>query len=184
MLLIHTCCADCSLKLWQSLQDSQLAIVPEQIAFYYYAPNIHPRSEFLTRLTALKKLIKEEKITGQLIVADYQPQEYFTNLAWQDCELIPNKKIRCPKCWQLRLDKTFQYAKEHGFQQVSTTMLTSSYMDTQLIAQFGQQLAKKYQLEFIIPQSICCQLNTRGFYKQNYCGCCFSLLEKIADKFR
>lgn len=182
MLLVHTCCADCSLKFIESLKNSSQNFTDNQITLYYYAPNTHPRSEFLARLEALKKIISTKKAKYKLVVEDYQPQDYFAHLSWTD-NSIPKKNYRCPNCWQLRLEKTFKFAKENAFKQVSTTMLVSNYMDVQFIAKLGQELAKKYQLEFLVPSQIYCQLKTKGFYKQNYCGCCFSLLEKNQEKF-
>jgi len=39
-------------------------------------------------------------------------------------------------------------------------------------------------LKFYIPPQICSHLKTKGFYKQNYCGCCYSLVERLEEKFR
>ena len=56
-LLIHTCCADCLLKMIDSLKDESAEIVG-----YFYNPNIHPRSEYLTRLKAAQKICEENEI--------------------------------------------------------------------------------------------------------------------------
>ena len=69
-ILIHTCCADCLLKMVDSLKDSK-----EEIVAYFYNPNIHPRSEYLARLNAAKKITEENKI--DLVVADWSPREWF-----------------------------------------------------------------------------------------------------------
>lgn len=145
-LLIHACCADCLLHLFESFD--KLRTIGDGIGVYYYNPNIHPQSEYFE---AVGKNTKKE--------------------------------LRCPKCWQLRLNSAFLYAKENGYMAVTTTMLSSSYLDRELITRMGQKMAEKYKLKFLVPIKSKCDLKTRGFYKQNYCGCIFSLNERFGEKY-
>ncbi len=186
-LLIHACCADCLLKFVDSIKRENKEI--DDIQVYYYNPNIHPRSEYLARLNAIKKISEENKI--KLIVADWSPKEWFEiqnpsvlRTAPLD-EGEPQKyKTRCEECWRLRLGKTFEYAKEKGFEVVSSTLITSHYQDQNKIETIAKELENKYQIKFLIPKKISKDLKTTGFYKQNYCGCCYSLVEAWEEKFR
>lgn len=167
-LLIHTCCADCLLKMVDSLKDGSVEIVG-----YFYNPNIHPRSEYLTRLRAAQQICEENKI--KLIVPDWSPKEWFKE--------IDENKNRCEKCWKLRLRKTFEYAKEKGFEAISSTLVTSHYQNKEKIIEIGKELEKEFGIKFLVPENVSSDLKTTGFYKQNYCGCCYSLVEAWTEKF-
>jgi len=171
-LLIHTCCADCLLHLLETLKTNDA-----DVGVYFYNPNIHPQSEYFARLFALKKVLAN--MPYKLIAPHWKPAEYF--------EAIGNnheKKIRCPKCWHLRLKSAFSYAKENNYDAVMTTMLTSNYLDREAIARMGVALGKQYGIEFLVLKKLECEIKTRGFYKQNYCGCIISLNERFGEKYK
>lgn len=186
MLLIHTCCADCTLKLLASFKADDTGsglIDKQQTSFFYYAPNIHPRSEYFVRLEAFKKIISQNKLLCKLIIPAYKPQDFFANLGKWDAKNLPKAPARCQACWQLRLKRAFIFAKENNYSAVSTTMLVSSYMNVEQIKKIGSMFSRQYNLPFIVPKKICSDLKTRGFFKQNYCGCVFSMLEKVVEKY-
>lgn len=178
-MLIHTCCANCYLHFLENIKDDS-----QDITLLYYNPNIHPRSEWLTRLEALKKVSKAKNF--DLKVINYKPKEYFDQikiLQKANSELIKNPKTRCPFCWTLRLEKTFAYAQKHGHKQVTTTLLMSQHQDHKTITRIGHQLAKKYGVNFLVFEDIKPCEKFCGFYKQNYCGCIYSLSEKFEEKY-
>ena len=72
-LLIHACCADCLLKMVESIKTEKKI---EEIEVYYYNPNIHPRSEYQSRLKAMQLMIGDLK----MIIPDWRPVEYFNGL--------------------------------------------------------------------------------------------------------
>lgn len=175
-ILIHTCCADCLLNLVHSLEEENIIDKNTHITLFFYNPNIHPRSEYLIRLDALKIVIKEKYPDRniKLVIPDYRPKEYF--------ESIVGKTKRCLGCWELRLSKTFEYAKAHNIPNVSSTLLGSHYQDINTIIQIGETLANE-DIHLVSPHTEHEHLNNKGFYKQNYCGCCYSLNEKMWEKF-
>ena len=177
-LLIHACCADCLLKFIDSVRSANKEI--SEIEIYFYNPNIHPRSEYLARLKAIKKISEENKI--KLIVADWSPREWFLIT-----KPFPNPSLdragRCINCWKLRLRKTFEYAKIKDFDKVSSTLLTSHYQDNKKIEKIAKELEDEYKIKFLVPKKVSKDLKTTGFYKQNYCGCCYSLVEAWGEKF-
>lgn len=180
-LLIHTCCADCLLHLIEGLKAAE-----KEVGVYFYNPNIHPQSEYFARLFALKKVLMGKPY--KLIVPHWRPSEYFQAVvidpgSKRQTDPGSNRQIRCPKCWHLRLKSTFEYAKENNYQAVTTTMLTSSYLDKETIGRMGHNLANQYGVKFLVPERLECDLKTRGFYKQNYCGCIFSLNERFEEKY-
>jgi len=178
-LLIHACCADCLLKMVESIKLEKKF---EEIEVYYYNPNIHPRSEYQSRLKAMQLMVGDLK----MIVADWKPSEYFGCLK----PTLPSlekgglkKSERCLRCWRLRLEKTAEFAKKNGFEAFSSTLLTSEYQNSEMIEKIGKEVGKKHNVQFLIPNKICKKLETKGFYKQVFCGCCYSLTEKFEEKF-
>lgn len=172
-LLLHACCTDCILKFIDSIKEEKEKF--KEIVVYFYNPNIQPRSEYLSRLKSLQKIAEEKNI--RVIVPDWSPKEYFKSIKSK------KKGKRCLDCWSLRLEKSFKYAKENGFKMVSSTLISSQYQNREKIEEIGNNLAKKYGIEFWIAKNINCKLKTKGFYKQNYCGCCYSLVERSEEKF-
>lgn len=172
-ILVHGCCADCSLKLIESFKSSEELA---EVEIYYYNPNIHPRSEYQSRLKAVQDIIGGVGI--KIIIPDWKPSDYF--------EAIKTTKrgVRCIDCWNLRIGKTAQYAKEHGYDYFSTTLVSSQYQDAIKVRQIGEAWAKKAGIEFVVPLQICTKLETKGFYKQFFCGCVYSLKERLEEKYR
>lgn len=167
-LLLHACCADCTLKFIHDLSEK-----PD---LYFYNPNIHPRSEYQSRLAAIQKVSKD---TGcKLIIPDWSPKEYFAVT-----KIITNPG-RCPQCWQLRLSKTAEFAVKNNYDAFSSTLVTSHYQDTKTITKLGTTLSQIHHLKFIIPTHVECDLETSGFYKQFFCGCCYSLTERYQEKYQ
>ncbi len=88
---------------------------------------------------------------------------------------------RCVKyCYRVRLEQTARYAKEHGYDTFSTTLLISPYQNHEALKVIGEEMAKKYNLTFLYrdfrPGFKEGQAEARelGLYMQKYCGCLFS----------
>jgi len=170
-LLLHACCADCALKFFEATKDEKL-----EITVFYYNPNIHPRAEYLTRLLTVRKVVGKEV---KIIVPDYRPKDYFEEVG--DNSGRPN---RCVKCWNLRLEKTAIYAKEKDFDFFCSTLVTSEYQDQEMIEKIAESKVKKYGIKFWKTKNNCCDLKTKGFYKQFFCGCVYSLKERYEEKYK
>lgn len=176
-LLIHVCCADCLLKVLDSIGRYNDVPKIDHMTFYFYNPNIHPRTEYLARLKALQETVKKiTDIQYKIIIPDMSPKEYFRKISLGLS--FPAQNVRCPLCWELRLRKSFEYAREHKISLVTTTLLSSKYQDENTIIQIATNLSKEYNITFWIPEKLDKDMHNQGFYKQNYCGCCFSLVEK------
>lgn len=176
-LLIHTCCADCLLNLIYALeQDAQIS-KDTNLTLLFYNPNIHPRTEYMERLKALKQVIEQGKITQnvKLVIPEYRPKEYFESIALE--------QSRCLGCWKIRMKYLLDYAETNNFSYLSSTLLASHYQDSETIKKITNDLKKPKQ-KIVAPQNEYKHIITRGFYKQNFCGCCFSLVERLSDKYK
>lgn len=167
-LLMHTCCAPCSVYCIDSLRNE--AIEP---TIYWYNPNIHPFTEYKSRRDCLKEYTKSIGIEA-IFEEEYGLKDFCKNV-------INDLTNRCKNyCYQVRLEQTAKYAKEHGYDSFTTTLLVSPYQNHEAIKEIGEKLANKYGLNFIYRdfrigfregQSKAREL---GLYMQKYCGCVFS----------
>ncbi len=175
-ILIHTCCADCLIHLIEALETEKQISSKTEITLLYYNPNIHPKTEYMERLNALKLVLKEKYSDRiiKLVIPDYKPKEYF--------ESIQGKIKRCLGCWELRLSKAFEYAQKYKIPYVSSTLLSSHYQDTDIIVEIAQKLENS-DIQVIYPKEKHEHSINKGFYKQNFCGCCYSLNERLWEKY-
>ena len=170
-LLLHTCCAPCSVFCVDTLKKEDI-----DITSYWYNPNIHPYKEYEARLNSLKEY--NEKINVPLIIDDYYGLREFCK------NTVDKLDNRCGYCYLTRLEKTAKYAKENGFDAFSTTLLYSIYQNHDLIINICEKLSKKYDIKFLYRDfRIGFRLGQEkaremGLYMQKYCGCIFSEEER------
>jgi hypothetical protein len=99
-------------------------------------------------------------------------------------EFSPERGSRCTMCFDMRLERTALYAYEHGFDSFTTTNATSRWKDEAQVNASGVKAAAKYpgveywlsdwQTEAMTQRKY--RINAeQQFYKQEYCGCTYSL---------
>ena len=166
-VLMHTCCAPCSLSCIDPLRAEGI----EPVAFWYN-PNIHPWKEYEARRDYL--LAYAPTIEMQVIVdEDYGLRTFVEHVA-SDID------HRCTYCYQHRLEETARYAAEHGYETFTSTLLASLYQDHDGIKAAAEKYARQYGVEFLYrdfrPNFRAGNQRARelGFYMQKYCGCVFS----------
>jgi len=172
-LLLHTCCGPCFLGVWEELKEHG-----HEVTNYYYNPNIFPESEYYKRLENLRLAVAGE--TAGLVAADYEPSEYGQAVRGFE-EDFP---VRCLHCYRLRLGKVADYAKTHGFEAFSTTLLVSPYQQHDALKRIAEEVAAEYGVDFYYtdwrPYFREGQNEARvmELYRQRYCGCEYSINQK------
>lgn len=176
-LLIHACCGICSSSVIERLNNFF------QITILYYNPNTYPKEEYIKRYDTLKKLIDKMKISIEIMEVGYDSERFY--LTSKGLEKEKEGGLRCKECFKLRLEKTAKIAKENGFDYFSTTLTVSPHKNSNLINEIGSKLEKKYKIKYLYSDF----KKKEGFkrsnelsrmynlYRQNYCGCKFSLEE-------
>jgi hypothetical protein len=153
------------------------------VSGFFYNPNIQPFREFELRRLELVKIA--EKFAWPIIFGPYDMREWFA--AVRGLENEPERGRRCPVCFRLRLEKTFRYAREHGFDCVASTLSISPYKVTAQINRQGMALAQEYGIAFL-PEDFKKhngfliarrQAEALGVEQQNYCGCVYSKVERL-----
>lgn len=183
-LLLHSCCAPCSTYVLEYLTPYF------DISVLFYNPNIHPSEEFFKREREQQRFIDlVDKVNNiELITADYNPQEFFK--AVRGHEMDREGGARCSVCFELRLAEAARYAKELGFNYFTTTLSISPHKNAQVINQIGERLEKQYDIKYLYGDfkkkngfkrsiELC---NEYDVYRQEYCGCVFSLKQSIDDR--
>lgn len=192
-LLLHACCAPCSSSVLERL-------VPVfSIVLFYYNPNIYPEAEYLRRLEELKKYCAQANLFLPIAEELYNPAEYYAAVKTdEEPELKDEYECgeRCRRCYEFRIKKAYQYAAEHEFDYVTTTLSVSPYKDALKINEIGriffENTAGQETLENSGHKKIVrylyadfkkkngflrsLQLSEQfGLYRQDYCGCEYSI---------
>lgn len=175
-LLMHTCCAPCSVYCIDSLRGEGLE--PD---LYWFNPNIHPYIEYKTRRDTLIEYSKMVNIK-LIINENYGLEEFCKNT-------IEDLKNRCKDyCYPVRLEQTAKFAKENGYDAFTTTLLVSPYQNHEAIIEVANKMAEKYGLEFLYRDFRIgfregqAKARELGLYMQKYCGCLWSETDRYASK--
>ena len=170
-ILIHTCCAPCLCYHHEILQNEEY-----DITAYWYNPNIHPHTEYKMRMDALYKF---QAITNiNVVYEDYDIKNWFSAAkeGWEN----DNKPLRCKNCYEMRLNKTVEYAKSNDFSDFTTTLLYSKYQFHDTIIELCKDLSEKHNINFLYKDfregwKKGIELSHKyELYRQRYCGCIFS----------
>lgn len=185
-LLLHTCCAPCSSSVIKKLAEYF------EITVFYYNPNIDTTEEYQKRKEEQIRFLKEieGKCSVSFLDCDYEKEE-FEKIS-KGLEKEKEGGARCPKCFQLRLEKTAKTAKEQGFDYFGTSLTVSPYKNAEILNKIGESLSNKYQISFLYSdfkkkngykESI--ELSKKyQLYRQDYCGCIYSRQERELEKKR
>ncbi len=174
-LLLHACCAPCSSAVLEVLREFF------DITVFFYNPNISPEKEFIFRLDELKRLLPKMGLGNTGVVAPVYDNEEFET-AIKGMEDMPEGGERCRKCYRLRLEKSVSYAKENGFNYVTTTLSVSPHKNAQWLNEIGLELGEHYGIKYLCSDfkkgegyKRSCELSREfNLYRQDYCGCVYS----------
>lgn len=179
-LLLHSCCAPCSGEVMEALLASNI-----DFSIFFYNPNIHPVQEYEIRKQENIAFAQQHGIP--FIDADYDKDNWFERVKGMEYE--PERGKRCTACFDMRFERTALYAAEHGFPVISSSLGISRWKDMEQINGAGQRAAARY------PNMVYWTYNWRkqggaarmyeiakreNFYKQEYCGCVYSLRDTNA----
>lgn len=183
-LLLHSCCAPCSSYVLEYLSEHF------SITVFYYNPNIFPEEEFEKRIEEQKMLIEKlparHKISFQ--AGDYDSEKFY-QLA-KGLEQIPEGGERCFRCYELRLRKAAEMAREGGYDYFTTTLSISPLKNAAKLNEIGELSGKEYQVPYLSSDfkkkngyKRSTELSKEyGLYRQDYCGCIYSKLERERQK--
>ncbi len=171
-LLIHTCCAPCLAAPLKHVQEQKNI----DFTIFWYNPNIHPYLEYKHRLDTLKQFV--EKYNLPVIYEDVYGLVQFTRaVSGAEAE-------RCDYCYESRLQETAKLAKDKQYEAFTTTLLYSRYQKHDRIKEIAESVAKQYGLQFyyqdwrIYWQEGITISKAEEMYRQQYCGCIYSEMDR------
>ena len=177
-ILVHICCAPDALYVLGLLRPGY------DLTAFFSNSNIHPPEEYAHRLGEARKVART--LALPLIEDAYDPAGWLTLTAKFKDE--PEKGRRCDVCYAVRLRRTAERAARGGFDAYATVMSLSPWKKSAVINRIGRQFGKRYGVRFLeadfkkkdgfkksVDLSRC-----HGLYRQDYCGCLYSLSARKA----
>lgn len=180
-LLLHSCCGPCGTYPIDLLSDYF------ELTIFYNNSNIFPLDEYNKRLVELQnyvtKINESKNKNIKIIVPEYE-NERFNKILSSRAE-DPEGGTRCHICYSLRYEQLAKYAKDK-YDYICSAMTISRHKNEEVINKILSGYAKKNNVNYLysnfkknkgleIAQRIAKENN---MYKQNYCGCIFSLNNK------
>ena len=180
-ILLHSCCGPCSSSVLELLSKYF------DVTVLWYNPNLYPEAEYDKRLETQKQLIDaiaEDGVQAKLLIEPWRSEDYFSRIKGLENE--PEEGKRCLECFKIRLEETARIASERGFEWFCTTLTVSSRKDAVAINAIGREAEAKYGVKWLPSEFKKREGNHRsiilsekyGLYRQEYCGCVFSLVNR------
>ena len=181
-LLLHACCGPCSSYVLEYLSQYF------EITVFYYNPNIYPQEEYNRRLNEFKTFYTKFAPAANVRVVEeaYNPEDFYSAIQiYEHPERATEaeKGERCRLCYKFRLQKAYEYAAAHNYDYYCTTLSISPFKDAEKINGLGAEIAKNSAPRWLpsdfkkhggFQRSL--ELSTEyGLYRQQYCGCIYSL---------
>lgn len=183
-LFLHSCCAPCSSYVLEYLSQYF------QITVFYYNPNIYPEDEYRKRVREQQGFIQEFQQRNHtshkiaFLEGEYEKEKFY-GMA-KGLEEVEEGGERCFLCYRLRLQEAAKQAKGLGMDYFTTTLSISPLKNAEKLNQIGESLAQEYGVAYLVSdfkkrdgykRSV--ELSREyGMYRQEYCGCVFSLRER------
>jgi predicted adenine nucleotide alpha hydrolase (AANH) superfamily ATPase len=111
---------------------------------------------------------------------DYDLENFFRQVAFRETN-------RCYYCYSLRLEAAARLAKKSGFDAFSTTLLYSKRQKHDLIVSIAREASQKHGIDFLYRDFRTGwsegqrQARELGLYRQQYCGCIYSEMERFSN---
>ena len=176
-LLLHICCAPCSIACVESLRQEGFALTG-----FWDNPNIHPFTEYRSRRDTLVEYA--QSIGLPLILHGEYGLRPFVQAVSNDID------ARCAYCYDCRMQAVAKCAAENGFSHFTSTLFISPYQNHELLRRSAQKAAEAHGVGFLYrdfrPLFRQGQRKARelSLYMQKYCGCIFSEEERYQKRKR
>lgn len=172
-ILLLSCCAPCACAVIKKLHDDGV-----DFAVAFYNPNIHPEAEYIKRRDEQKRLCEQWNI--QFVEFEYNPEVWFKQtLPYKD---EPERGKRCDICFELRLKRVMQYAKENGFEAVASVLGVSRWKNLAQVNAAAARASAQVGVPYVeiegrkhgMQEARLALIKELQLYNQDYCGCVYS----------
>ncbi len=173
--LLHICCAPCACGCLEALREENMELV-----LYFSNSNLNSRAEFERRLAAACTLSAAENLALEVDPYDHEGWLAKTS-AWAD---EPEGGRRCRQCFEWALARAAQAADALNCAQFATSLTVSPHKSSALIFEIGGIHPKFQPWNFKKRDGYLKGIRRAqalNLYRQNYCGCEFSLRDRMAS---
>ncbi|MBS1982700.1 MAG: epoxyqueuosine reductase QueH [Bdellovibrionales bacterium] len=174
-LLLHVCCGpDAGGVIAQLKRDFD-------VVGFWYDPNIQPKDEHDKRQAAFEQVAQIEGIPA--VIGEYDVEHFLHSI--RSLEHTPEQGAKCSKCYDLRLERAAVEAQRQGCDLYTTTLAISPHKVQEKLRAFGELNERKYGIPYLARNFMkddgfkdsLSYSREHGVYRQDYCGCWFSLFE-------
>lgn len=176
-ILLHVCCANCAIYPVKVLREQN-----HRVTGFFYNHNIHPFREYQLRLEAVRDYATRIEL-DVLYREEYLLEEFLANVAAEP-------RFRCDYCYHSRLRETARIAAQKGFEAFTTSLLYSRYQQHDKIRELGEELSREHGVTFFYEdfrsgwREGIDTSKAMGLYRQQYCGCIYSEMERYCPGSR
>jgi predicted adenine nucleotide alpha hydrolase (AANH) superfamily ATPase len=173
-LVLMSCCAPCSAGAIKQLASGEIAGVDDFIVLFFN-PNIWPESEYTRRMNEQVKYC--ERMGVKCKICEYDHDAWRT--AVRGLEAEPERGNRCSVCFAYRFEYAKKFARENGYNAVASVFGVSRHKDQHQVDMAAESAPGEIAyLPIKWDEKLRQQINRESdFYRQNYCGCEFSIRE-------
>ena len=171
-LLLHICCAPCACGCLDKIKE-------REVTLYFSNSNLSSQDEFDKRLENVS--LFAEKFGFPLIVDPYDHAAWLAAVsAVPGYEDAPERGPRCAACFKYNLERTAEKAEELDMN-FATTLTVSPHKNSKLIFSIGGVSPRFEAIDFKKNDGFLKSLRLSkelNLYRQNFCGCEFSLRDR------
>lgn len=184
-LFLHACCGPCLTYPLSVLVDYF------DVTVGYFNPNIYPMEEYMKRLETMLDFIdaysKKRGIRIKVVVNE-DDFEAYRNAFWDRINDHEGGKT-CLRCHAYRMAISYKYAASHGFDYFTTVMTVSCKKPSRELNEIAERLQTLFpKTKYLFSDFKKEDGQLKGIrlskeyhlYRQNYCGCEASLLERLS----
>lgn len=179
-VLLHCCCAPCSGAVVECLIQNGIRPL-----LFFSNSNIVPHGEYVLRRSELERYARLFDL--EVVDDEYDHQAWldFVLGGAEDLAAAPERGPRCLRCFRFRLMRAAEYAAEHGYDVLATTLASSRWKSLGQVDEAGRLACagagsgrvawwpvnwRKGGLQPRRAEII----KEQDFYNQTWCGCEFS----------
>lgn len=186
-LFLHACCGPCL------TYPLSVLVKHFKVTVGFFNPNIQPIEEYEKRLDTLKIFLKEYSKDINIEIPLVVNEEDFVKYKKEFKDRINDKEggQTCLRCHAYRMREAYEYASKHNFDYFTTVMTVSCKKPSKEL----NEIALKLEEEFLPTKYLYSDFKKENgqkigidiakkysLYRQDYCGCIPSLLERIEYK--
>jgi predicted adenine nucleotide alpha hydrolase (AANH) superfamily ATPase len=173
-VLLHVCCAPDATVPWPALAEEGF-----DVGGFFYGGNIHPEDEWERRRDAVARFAG--LVSAEVAVAPYEPDSWLG--ATLNAASEPEGGGRCAICIGVQLEAAAEYARANGYGCLCSTLSISPHKKPGEINGIGADRARAAGVEWICRvwrkndgfKLSVARSTKMGLYRQNYCGCVYSV---------